>query len=262
MENEKKEQEKTEKKSKCKRYYWFKLYETFFNDPQIKFLSSKHGEHFIVVYLKLITSAINANGFVTKEKCFKTIAEKISFVYGGNLEETEKSIALLEEYEYIKCTDNGVYVNYIDEYVGSETDDAIRKRKQTKERKLAESCGIFPIDNGTYHTEKEKETDTDLNGDRDLERGNPFVRYGKHKMVGLTSKQYDMLLKAMGYDNLHLRIDLVDEDLYDGIAFEESSIVDIIRNYEIPKEMVGKEVQGGVGKLLRELQDDDTPIPF
>lgn len=252
MENEKKE----ERAKKSKRYYWYKLYETFFSYGKIKTIKKKYTTLYVGVYLEIITLAINTNGCIQYEDCYADIEEQIADFIDEDYDLVKKVVETFTKYNFIKRTENGLILLNIDEFVGSETDYAKQKRLQRQSKDNVHNMS----------TDIEKEQDTDLNVDkeRDLEKGvaNSFVYYGKHKRVGLTTKQYNMLLKSMGEANLKLRIDLLDEDLNDGLVFNESSIVDMIRNYKLPTEVVGQTTPNQTSKFLLELQDNDELPPF
>lgn len=252
MENEKKE----EKAKKSKRYYWYKLYETFFSYGKIKTIKKKYTTLYVGVYLEIITLAINTNGCIQYEDCYADIEEQIADFIDEDYDLIKKVVETFTKYNFIKRTENGLILLNIDEFVGSETDYAKQKRLQRQSKDNVHNMS----------TDIEKEQDTDLNVDkeRDVEKSvaNSFVYYGKHKRVGLTTKQYNMLLKSMGEANLKLRIDLLDEDLNDGLVFNESSIVDMIRNYKLPTEVVGQATPNQTSKFLLELQDNDELPPF
>lgn len=251
MENEKKE----EKAKKSKRYYWYKLYETFFSYGKIKTIKKKYTTLYVGVYLEIITLAINTNGCIQYEDCYADIEEQIADFIDEDYDLVKKVVETFTKYNFIKRTENGLILLNIDEFVGSETDYAKQKRLQRQSKDNVHNMS----------TDIEKEQDIDLNVDkeRELEKAsNSFVYYGKHKRVGLTTKQYNMLLKSMGEANLKLRIDLLDEDLNDGLVFNESSIVDMIRNYKLPTEVVRQATPNQTSKFLLELQDNDELPPF
>lgn len=251
MENEKKEE--TEKKNKSKRYYWYKLYETFFSYGKIRTIKKKYTTLYIGVYLEIITLAINTNGCIQYEDCYSDIEEQIADFIDEDYELVKSVVDIFIKYHFMEKTENGLILLNIDEFVGSETDYAKQKRLQRQSKDNVHNMS----------TDIEKEQDTDLNVDKEKKGGaNSFSYYGKHKRVSLTVKQYNMLLKSMGEANLKLRIDLLDEDLNDGLVFSESSIVDMIRNYKLPTDIVGQATPNETSKYLLELQDCEEEPPF
>jgi hypothetical protein len=185
------------------------------------------------------------------------MAEEISLAIDEDYQLVNETLEILGKTHLIEVCDNGIRLLNIDELVGTETDEAIRKRKQRKSGTIYGQC---PESVGTISTEKEKETDKDLDVEKEKKSAKSFLQYGKHKRVVLTTKQYDMLLNSMGEANLKARIELVDEDLNNGIIFAESSMVDIIKNYVVPINVVG--TQNERSSFLQELQDCEEEPPF
>lgn len=147
-----------------KRYYWLKLKENFFENKKIKILSSlPDGKDMVLIYLKIQLKSLVTDGYITYEGIMNSICDEIALLIDEDTKLVEKSIQYLQKLGLIKTTDNGIFMEAMQENVGSETDVAkrVRKHRQNKNEQTLQ-CNT--------EIEKEIELDKDLNIDIDKDK--------------------------------------------------------------------------------------------
>ena len=141
-----------------KRYYWLKLKEDFFENKKIKILSSlPNGKAMVLVYLKIQLKSLITDGYITYEGIMNSIYDEIALLIDEDTKLVEKSIQYLKKLGLIKITDDGIFMEAMQENVGSETDVAkrVRKHRQNNDELQTLQCNT--------EIEKELELDKDLN---------------------------------------------------------------------------------------------------
>ena len=119
----------------AKKYYWLKLREDFFDDPQdetIQFITEKN-PLYTIFYLKLCLKALRTEGKMLRyigNKCLPYDVESLAKLTGMDTDTVRCALALFEEIGLVRFLDSGeLFLTQINEMVGSETDEAIKKRK-------------------------------------------------------------------------------------------------------------------------------------
>lgn len=152
-----------------KRYYWLKLKENFFENKKIKILSSlPDGKDMVLIYLKIQLKSLVTDGYITYEGIMNSICDEIALLIDEDTKLVEKSIQYLNKLGLIKITDDGIFMEAMQENVGSETDVAkrVRKYRQNKDEQETLQCNT--------EIEKEIELEKDLNIDIDKEKENIY----------------------------------------------------------------------------------------
>lgn len=121
--------------SKTKKYYWLKLREDFFDDPQdetIQFITEQN-PLYTIFYLKLCLKALRTDGKMLRyigNTCLPYDVDSLAKLTHMDKDTVRCAVALFEKIGLIKFLDSGeLFLTQIDEMVGSETEEAIKKRK-------------------------------------------------------------------------------------------------------------------------------------
>ncbi len=151
-----------------KKYYWMKMFDTFFQDPRVKKLKKlPGGDTYIVVMLKMMLQTIKTNGMYEFEGLENTLAQELEL----KLDEDEKAIQVVLDYMssykmILEIEKNQFQIPQVQKMIGSETAAAERKRNQRKR----ETQKLLKCDNVTHlsqevtkcHTELEKELELEI----------------------------------------------------------------------------------------------------
>lgn len=118
-----------------KRYYWLKLKNDFFEDDTIKWLEEQeNGKDYVIFYLKLALKSLTDNGALIRyvgEKLIPYDVKALAKLTDTPVDTVAVAMKTFEEIGLISVSGIGeIYLNQIDELIGSETDSAVRKRKQ------------------------------------------------------------------------------------------------------------------------------------
>lgn len=113
-----------------KRYYWFKLYEGFFNDPVKKKLRRiAGGDTFTIIYLKMQLLSLKTDGILTFEGIEDTFAEELALIIDEETDNIKMTLAFLTSNKLIECSENQFLLPETVHNIGSETANAERVRK-------------------------------------------------------------------------------------------------------------------------------------
>jgi len=124
--------------SKSKKYYWMKLFDTFFQDARIKKLKRlAGGDTYIVITLKLMLQTIKTSGIYEFEGLEKSLAEELEL----KIDEDYKDIQLVLDYlnahnMIIQVGTNDYEITQVKTMIGSETATAARMRNSRARKKI------------------------------------------------------------------------------------------------------------------------------
>ncbi len=128
--------------SKTKKYYWLKLREDFFDDPQdetIQYITEQN-PLYTIFYLKLCLKALRTDGKMLRyigSKCLPYDVDSLAKLTNMDKDTVRCALALFKEIGLIRFLDSGeLFLTQIDEMVGSETEEAIRSRKRRSRQAL------------------------------------------------------------------------------------------------------------------------------
>ena len=128
--------------SKTKKYYWLKLREDFFDDPQdetIQYITEQN-PLYTIFYLKLCLKALRTDGKMLRyigSKCLPYDVDSLAKLTNMDKDTVRCALALFKEIGLIRFLDSGeLFLAQIDEMVGSETEEAIRSRKRRSRQAL------------------------------------------------------------------------------------------------------------------------------
>ena len=118
-----------------KRYYWLKLKENFFEEDTIEWLEEQpNGKEYCLIYLKLCLKSLKTDGVLVRNVGSMLIpydAETLARVTNSTVDTVKVAMDLFKKIGLIQLLDTGeIYINQLNELVGSETEAAKQKRLQ------------------------------------------------------------------------------------------------------------------------------------
>ncbi len=126
-----------------KRYYWLKLDKDFFNRPDIKIIESQaDGVLYSYFYLKLLLQSVESQG-VLKYNNIPFDVEMLSKITGTSSSVVKSAIDIFLKMNMLQILEDGsLFISEVALLLGSETEDARRKREKKKEINLIENKKI------------------------------------------------------------------------------------------------------------------------
>lgn len=148
----------------AKKYYWLKLKNDFFDDDTIKYIEEQeNGIKYSNFYLKLCLKSVETKGKLIRlvgETLIPYDVKSLSTLTGVDFDTVDSAMRLFNKLGVISFLDNGeLYLNQIDELIGSETDKAPLMRRKRAEEKL----------NGNNVTKMLPHIDIDIEKDIDID---------------------------------------------------------------------------------------------
>ena len=144
--------------SETKRFYWLKLQEDFFEDDTIDFIESQeNGERYCLFYLKLCLKALKSEGKLIRYVGNMLIPYDeagLAKLTRTDIDTVRCALALFDKIGLVSRLDTGeIFINQLNEMVGTETDKAkLMRQKRAKEKLI--SNNVTPMLPECY-TEKE-----------------------------------------------------------------------------------------------------------
>lgn len=158
-------------------YYWLKLNKDFFEDDTISWIEEQeNGKDYVIFYLKLCLKSLQENGLLIRyvgEKLIPYDIKALSKLTNTPADTVKVAMNLFLEIGLVTRLETGeLYMNQIDEMIGSETESAKRVRKHRAKKKELEKkkslqCNIDVIES---NTEKEKETEKELELEKEQDK--------------------------------------------------------------------------------------------
>ena len=123
---------------KEKRYYWLKLYDTFFDNKTSKFLRKlPDGDKILLVYLKLQLKLLKSEGIFVYEHLCENIAEEIALTLDEDVNTIKLLLSALEKTKTIEFFDEDTFMlSEMQDLIGSEGSSAARVRKHREKYKM------------------------------------------------------------------------------------------------------------------------------
>lgn len=164
-----------------KRYYWFKMEQSFFEQKEIKYLRRlPGGDTYTIIYLKLILKSLENDGKIY----YENIGDDYAQEWAMEIEEDEKAVCFLVAFLISKglmidCGLDEFEITKTKSLVGSETASAERKRRQReREREVSQLESVTLSQAG--HTEKEIDIDKEIeNRDKETDSNSLLSDYFK-----------------------------------------------------------------------------------
>lgn len=133
------------------KYYWLKLHNNFFEKEEIKMLlSMQNGTTYVIIYLKLLLKSLETEGTLIFKRTIPYTPEMIASITGENIDIVRIAIDIFISFRLMENLENGaLFMNEIENMVGSESKWAEIKRKQRDDKKrIMSEEGIENITEG------------------------------------------------------------------------------------------------------------------
>jgi len=170
--------------SENKRYYWLKLDESFFEDDTIAWLEEQeNGKDYVIFYLKLALKSLKDDGRLIRyvgETLIPYDVKALAKLTNTSPDTVAVAMKTFLDIGLVSQLESGeIYLNQIEEMVGSETDVAKRVRKHRAKKALGGGEKKELLQGNTSETksnteieiEKELEKESDI--DIDKEKNKP-----------------------------------------------------------------------------------------
>ncbi|MEJ2497598.1 MAG: phage replisome organizer N-terminal domain-containing protein [Sulfurovaceae bacterium] len=131
--------------SGSKRYYWLKLFDTFFDDPKVKKLKRlAGGDGYIVILLRFMLLTIKSNGVYKYQGLEITLAKELELILDEQEEHIQAVLIYLEKTGMLKeISQSSFLLTDVPKMLGSETTTAERMRKsRAKKRKKKKQINL------------------------------------------------------------------------------------------------------------------------
>ena len=130
--------------SEAKRFYWLKLDRNFFKRHDIRIIEALDhgkGKEYVLFYLKLLVESIDHDGALRFSQAIPYDEQMLSVVTNTDQEIVRQAIDIFKRYGLMEIDeDKTIFMTELPNMVGSETDSAIRKRRQRENIKKAGQC--------------------------------------------------------------------------------------------------------------------------
>lgn len=136
-----------------KRYYWLKLYDTFFDNKTSKFLRKlPDGDRILLVYLKLQLKLLKNEGVFVYENLCENIADELALTLDEDINIIKLLLSALNRTKAIEfLNENTFMLSEMQDLIGSEGSSAERVRKHRERYKLLH-CNAQVTNSNTSET--------------------------------------------------------------------------------------------------------------
>lgn len=148
-----------------KKYFWFKLKNTYFNQlTQKKMKRQEHGKDMQIIYLRMILLSLDKDGFILYQGVYDSLEEELSEEFDEPVEMIHLTVNFLIENNMMSVNenDNSFFIPEALECTGSECESAERVRKHREEKKKLQCNKDVTQSNEMKHREEKKRTETDI----------------------------------------------------------------------------------------------------
>lgn len=124
-----------------KRYYWLKLYDSFFENKTSKFLRRlPDGDKILIVYLKLQLKLLKSEGVFCYENLCDSLVEEIALMLDEDVNIIKLLLTALEKANAIEYLNKNTFMlSEMQDLIGSEGSSASRVRKHRLKYKMLQS---------------------------------------------------------------------------------------------------------------------------
>lgn len=161
-----------------KRYYWLKLEENFFEDDTIAWLEEQeNGKDYVIFYLKLALRSLKDDGRLIRyvgETLIPYDVKALAKLTNTSPDTVAVAMKTFLEIGLVSRLESGeIYLNQIEEMVGSETDVAKRVRKHRAKKVLEEGDNKQLLQSNIVETKSNTEIEIDKELEIDKEQEKP-----------------------------------------------------------------------------------------
>ncbi|MBK5077754.1 phage replisome organizer N-terminal domain-containing protein [Lactococcus lactis] len=222
-----------------KRYYWFKMEQSFFEQKEIKYLRRlPGGDTYTIIYLKLILKSLENDGKIY----YENIGDDYSQEWALEIEEDEKAVSFLVAFLInkglmIDCGFDEFEITKTKSLVGSETASAERKRRQReRERELLQFKDVTDSQKNVTlsqvgHIESEIESEIELEiesddvGKNSLQSLSDFFSNNFHPISQRELEQLREFVNDSSYEMVRLALEIAVDNNARTIKYVRSIIV-------------------------------------
>lgn len=159
--------------AKNKRYYWLKLKEGFFKEKEMKKLRKiAGGDTYTIIYLKILLLSLQNNGKIYFDGIEDDFAEEIALEIDEETDNVRFTLIFLEKYGLLtQESEDTIYLESIEEMIGSETASTRRSRKHRENQKTLQ-CNAEMLQCNTDATKcnTEKEIEKEIEKEKEKEK--------------------------------------------------------------------------------------------
>ena len=222
-----------------KRYYWFKMEQSFFEQKEIKYLRRlPGGDTYTIIYLKLILKSLENDGKIY----YENIGDDYSQEWALEIEEDEKAVSFLVAFLInkglmIDCGFDEFEITKTKSLVGSETASAERKRRQReRERELLQFKDVTDSQKSVTlsqvgHIESEIESASEIEiesddvGKNSLQSLSDFFSNNFHPISQRELEQLREFVNDSSYEMVRLALEIAVDNNARTIKYVRSIIV-------------------------------------
>ncbi|MDG4969920.1 phage replisome organizer N-terminal domain-containing protein [Lactococcus lactis] len=221
-----------------KRYYWFKMEQSFFEQKEIKYLRRlPGGDTYTIIYLKLILKSLENDGKIY----YENIGDDYSQEWALEIEEDEKAVSFLVAFLInkglmIDCGFDEFEITKTKSLVGSETASAERKRRQReRERELLQFKDVTDSQKSVTlsqvgHIESEIESEIEIESDDDVGKNSlqslsDFFSNNFHPISQRELEQLREFVNDSSYEMVRLALEIAVDNNARTIKYVRSIIV-------------------------------------
>lgn len=230
--------------AKDKKYYWLKLKEDFFEDDTISWIEEQeNGKDYCLFYLKLCLKSLKTDGLLIRNVGTMLVpydVKQLSKITNTDPDTVRVAMELFKNIGLIEILENGeIYLNQLQNMVGSETKWAEKKRVQRQKKdNVPKLSGQCPIE-----IEQEKETEQEIDLEKELEKELEQQQEIERKDVVGKVKLYFPYLNEKDLNAITNEFLKTNKDLY---YLSEKLILTVDAN----------NVENKVGYLLKAIKED------
>jgi predicted phage replisome organizer/uncharacterized phage protein (TIGR02220 family) len=124
-----------------KKYFWLKLHKDFFKRHDVKVIEDMdNGKDYVLFYLKLLVESLSHEGHLRFSDTVPYNDKMLSSITNTNIDIVRSAIKLFTELNMMEILDDGtIYLNEVNNMIGSETDWAKKKRIYREKQKAIET---------------------------------------------------------------------------------------------------------------------------
>ena len=153
--------------AKNKRYYWLKLKENFFEDDTIQWLEEQeNGKDYVIFYLKLALKSLDDEGRLVRyvgERLIPYDVKALAKLTNTSADTVAVAMKTFIEIGLVSRLDSGeIYMNQINEMIGTETDVARRVRKHRARKAINSNVSKGLLQSNTDETKSNTDIEIDI----------------------------------------------------------------------------------------------------
>ncbi|MBC2190508.1 phage replisome organizer N-terminal domain-containing protein [Listeria booriae] len=159
----------------AKKYYWLKLKNDFFRNPEVKILRRvAGGDTYTLIYLEMMLLSLENEGHLYFEGFGDDMADELSVILDEQKEDVQFLMTFLQAKNLIEVKEGDQYfMNTIPEMIGKETESARKMRvhrAKEQQKKLPDPPKRSHCDSDVTESDTEIEIDKEIDKEKDIPR--------------------------------------------------------------------------------------------